>query len=1101
MSQPGLRSRFELASVAFWLTAASLVASAVSCAQGGNSIADCDDGLSLCGGTCIDTQTDPDNCGDCNVACEGGARCAAGRCVGGGGEGGEDSDAATSGTGGDGCGPGEVECEGSCVALGTDAQNCGSCGNTCPEDQTCEGGACRCAPELTACDGSCVDLESDPHHCGACETSCAYNETCAEGACRCNEGLAECDVEGPEGTSRACFDLASHPHHCGACGAACEPGLYCQRGECTCVVGPYEDIGSTVPLRVEGSTLGADTYFGLDCVASGSTELAYKFTAPQGGLYKFDTTGSSYDTALGVLDFDVCDELACNDDGPRGAQAITSTLLEEGESVLLVVTGYNGAQGDFALNVTWSAPPVCPVGTIEPTLPQVINDDTTTRGDYNTPSCGSAGSPDASYTFTAPAAGRYVFDTFGSSSDTLLELRNGSCTGSVIACNDDTGTGAESRLVANLSAGQTVVAFVEVAEGEAGPITLNVTEYVPPPCPELDLGSTTPQTVRGSTTGRDRALPSPCAGGYGPEVTYRFTAPEYALYTFDTFGSGFDTVLHIHDGTCAGTSLGCNDDTAGVRESEVSVVLSAGQTVVVVVDGFGESSAGAYTLNVNSVLIPPCPAIDLGSTVPQSVTGSTADAVDILRPACGGNRGKELTYSFTAPEDGTYVFDTLGSSFNTVLYARDVDCAGPSLGCNADAGGGQQSRLWLNLRAGQTIVLVVDGNTTADAGDFTLSVQQFTGATCAAPIDLGSATPQVVTGSTVGQPELVSPACGSSSAPEVVYSFTAPENGTYIFDTSGSSFNTILQVFDGTCGGRSLGCNDDSGGPQSRVHVDLTAGQTVLAVVDGQSSNAGDYVLKVERYTAPGTCSTAIDLGRTVPQTATGSTTGALNRHATTCGYSNTSEIVYTFTAPEDGRYLFDTFGSAFDTILQLRQDGCAGVSLGCSDNAGNPQSAVNVPLVADQVVAVIVDGSSSQAGNYTLNVSRFDGSGTCEAPIDLGSELPLTRTGSTATQPNSTSPPCVGSSTAPDVVFSYTAPADGTYVIDTVGSNFDTVLTAREDGDGCTGASLGCSDDVSGIGRASRVTLTLTAGQVIVIAVDGFGTALGNYTLNINPG
>ncbi|AUX39413.1 hypothetical protein SOCE26_008040 [Sorangium cellulosum] len=1099
MSQPGLRSRFELASIAFWLTAAMLIASAASCAQGGNSIADCDDGYSLCGGTCIDTQTDPEHCGDCNLVCDDGARCAAGRCVGGGGEGGADTGMVTTGTGGERCGPGEVECEGRCVALGTDEHNCGRCGHVCPEDQTCEGGACRCAPELTACDGRCVDLASDPLHCGGCEAACAYNETCAEGACRCNEGLAECVVEADEGTSRACFDLASHPQHCGACNAACEPGLYCQRGECTCVVGPYEDIGTTVPQRVAGSTLGADTYFGLDCVASGSTELAYKFTAPQNGLYKFDTTGSSYDTALGVLDFDVCNELTCNDDAPRGPQAIASTILDEGKSVLLVVTGYNGAQGDFTMNVTWSAPPRCPVDTIAPTLPQTINDDTTTRGDYNAPSCGSAGSPDTSYTFTAPAAGRYVFDTFGSPSDTVLELRNGSCTGAVIACNDDAAAGAQSRIVANLSAGQTVVAFVEVAEGEAGPVTLNVSEYVPPPCPEIDLGSTTPQTVRGDTAGRERLLPSPCAGGYGPEVTYRFTAPEYALYTFDTFGTGFDTVLHIHDGTCAGTSLGCNDDTAGVRQSEVSLVLNAGQTVVVVVDGFGESSAGAYTLNVRSVLIPPCPAIDLGSTVPQSVTGSTAEGVDILHPACGGSRGKEATYSFTAPEAGTYVFDTLGSSFNTVLYALEASCSGRSLGCNADAAGGQQSRLWLDLGAGQTIILVVDGNSATDSGDFTLSVQQFTGATCSAPLDLGSTAPQLVTGSTVGQPEAVSPACGFSSAPEVAYSFTAPENGTYIFDTFGSGFNTILQIFDGSCRGRSLACNDDSGGPQSRVHVDLTAGQTVVVVVDGQSSQAGDYVLKVERYTAPGTCSTALDLGSTVPQTQTGSTTGALNGHATTCGSSSAPEMVYTFTAPEDGRYLFDTFGSAFDTILQVREGSCAGASVGCSDNAGNSQSALNLPLVADQVVAVIVDGSSASSGAFALNVSRFDGSGTCEAPIDLGSELPLTRSGTTATQPSASSPPCVGSGSAPEMVFSYTAPADGTYVIDTAGSAFDTVLSVSADS--CTGTALGCSDDVSGLGRASRVTKTLTAGQVIVIVVDGFGSATGNFTLNINPG
>ncbi|HTN85551.1 MAG TPA: MXAN_6577-like cysteine-rich protein [Sorangium sp.] len=969
MSQPGLRSRFELSPTALWLTAAALLVSLVSCAQGEVSGSSCDEGQLLCASACVDAQADPDNCGDCDVVCASGQRCEAGECVGGGegGAGGAQggADDATSGTGAELCAPGLKECDGDCVDLDIDARHCGSCGNECPEEQLCEDGECACAPGLAACGGACVDLASDPLHCGGCEARCGDNQTCTDGACLCNEGLTDCGGR--------CVDLTRSPAHCGACDAACGPGLVCQEGACLCVVGDYEDIGATAPQVVTGTTLGADTYFGLACVAAGSTEMVYRFTAEKAGGYRFDTAGSSYDTAIGLLTTDICDELACNDDR-GGPEASAALRLDEGQAVFVVVSGYNGAQGDFVLSIDPLAPPECPSGTIEPALPQTITGDTHLRGDSVAPSCGSIDTPDSSYTFTAPRAGRYIFDTYGSSFDTILELRSGTCSGSVIACSDDDMTGDQSRAIANLTAGQTVVAIVDGVDGAAGPFTLNVTEYVPPPCPEFTLGSTFPQTVTGNTAVMDRvsAISAPCAGGSGPEATYAFTAPAYALYTFDSFGTSFDTVLHVHDGTCSGPSLGCNDDTSGLQ-SQVKLLLDEGQTVVVVLDGYSTSASGAYTLNVRQTFVPPCPAIDLGSTVPQTVTGTTEGAVDLMAPSCGSAGGAEATYSFTAPVAGTYIFDTFGSSFNTTLFARDGQCAGETLGCNTDAGGTTQSRLTLELAEGQTIILIVDGSSASASGEFTLTAQRFDGGgTCSTPIDLGSAVPQVVTGSTAEQPEAVTPTCGSSNAPEMLYSFTAAEDGTYIFNTFGSSFDTVLQVFDGSCS-TPLRCNDDAGGGrQSRLTVDMVAGQTALIAVDGRGTSSGEYVLQVDRFAGVGTCSTAIDLGSELPLTRTGSTAGQPNSVTPSCTSGSTApEMVFTYTAPAEDSYVIDTIGSTFDTVVHVHTGGCGGATLLCNDDGGGSgPSRLTVALTAGQVITIVVDGYGGASGNFTLNIA-----------------------------------------------------------------------------------------------------------------------------------
>lgn len=82
---------------------------------------------------------------------------------------------------------------------------------------------------------------------------------------------------------------------------------------------------------------------------------------------------------------------------------------------------------------------------------------------------------------------------------------------------------------------------------------------------------------------------------------YTFTAPSANKYVFDTFGSGFDTVLLVYD-ACNGTLLTCNDDSEGLQ-SRVTLSLGAGQTVKVAVgafDGFdlGESRCGDFRLNI-----------------------------------------------------------------------------------------------------------------------------------------------------------------------------------------------------------------------------------------------------------------------------------------------------------------------------------------------------------------------------------------------------------------------------------------------------------------------------------------------------------------------
>jgi uncharacterized protein YkwD len=104
-----------------------------------------------------------------------------------------------------------------------------------------------------------------------------------------------------------------------------------------------------------------------------------------------------------------------------------------------------------------------------------------------------------------------------------------------------------------------------------------------------------------------------------------------------------------------------------------------------------------------------------------TLTGRTPEGADTTQGSCGG-RGRELAFEWTAPSSGEWVFDTEGSSFDTVLFVRS-GCGGDELACNDDVRGGTvSSRLTLSLAACQTVVVYVDGFNPDDAGDVRLTV-------------------------------------------------------------------------------------------------------------------------------------------------------------------------------------------------------------------------------------------------------------------------------------------------------------------------------------------------------------------------------------------
>ncbi|MBI5501324.1 MAG: hypothetical protein HY907_13850 [Deltaproteobacteria bacterium] len=137
---------------------------AVHC--GGDDDGGCPSGTESCGGTCVNTNTDHDNCGGCGNSC-GEAVCNAGRCV-------------CSGVGLELCGT-------TCENTQSDPANCGDCGHACPTGQNCVAGACtsECSPVTESCNSRDDDCDgaTDEDVTRACDTACgAGTQTCTTGS-------------------------------------------------------------------------------------------------------------------------------------------------------------------------------------------------------------------------------------------------------------------------------------------------------------------------------------------------------------------------------------------------------------------------------------------------------------------------------------------------------------------------------------------------------------------------------------------------------------------------------------------------------------------------------------------------------------------------------------------------------------------------------------------------------------------------------------------------------------------------------------------------------------------------------------------------------
>jgi hypothetical protein len=114
--------------------------------------------------------------------------------------------------------------------------------------------------------------------------------------------------------------------------------------------------------------------------------------------------------------------------------------------------------------------------------------------------------------------------------------------------------------------------------------------------------------------------------------------------------------------------------------------------------------------------------------------------------------------------------------------------------------------------------------------------------------------------------------------------------------------------------------------------------------------------------------------------------------------------------------------------------------------------------------------------------------------PVSLG-----TYSGDTRDASNDGQAQCGSSLYSPDVWFQFSPVATGYYVVDTIGSTFDTVLSVHSSCPGTMSNELTCNDDAHGLQSITR--FHGTEGEDYLIRVSGVHDATGEYQLTISRG
>jgi hypothetical protein len=188
------------------------------------------------------------------------------------------------------------------------------------------------------------------------------------------------------------------------------------------------------------------------------------------------------------------------------------------------------------------------------------------------------------------------------------------------------------------------------------------------------------------------------------------------------------------------------------------------------------------------------------------------------------------------------------------VYERNPQSTLLNIACSDDGGVGYKERVDVSLVSGKTYFIQVGGAAyDSPHGDFTVKVKRLPPPSNDAFENASEVVPGNVRrlntrAATIQDDEPLS-SCGWGIGNTVWYRYTPDTTHQAVAQTIGSSFDTIINVFQGTSLESLNGiiCNDDRGvDVASRVEFTVAAGETYFFQVGGYGGSSGDLIFRLK---------------------------------------------------------------------------------------------------------------------------------------------------------------------------------------------------------------------------------------------------------------
>ncbi|MFH1715756.1 MAG: PPC domain-containing protein, partial [Planctomycetota bacterium] len=350
---------------------------------------------------------------------------------------------------------------------------------------------------------------------------------------------------------------------------------------------------------------------------------------------------------------------------------------------------------------------------------------------------------------------------------------------------------------------------------------------------------------------------------YGPNIWYRYTASCTGNVTVSLSGSDFDTELAIYNGgDCNPASsdlIEANNNFGTSLQSQITFAAIASNKYLIEIGGHNSAvNTGLLSITCAGQSGPSAVKDKCSNTQPG---GNVTDLPFDTRTATFDGPGLCVTspnmwYRYTATCTGDATVSLLGSSYDTKLAVYDGGECNPTSGrlieCNDDFGSGYQSEVTFAAIAGSQYLVEIGGYGSATGeGVLNISCVGQSGPPSSQDDCTGAKPIGDVTDLAFNTTDATFDGPGHCmTSPNIWYSYTASCTGDVTVSLLGSSYDTMLAVYEGsTCyptAGNLIECNDDSGSAyQSEITFAAVSGSQYLIEVGGYGSAKGQGILNV----------------------------------------------------------------------------------------------------------------------------------------------------------------------------------------------------------------------------------------------------------------